>query len=146
VKIPIDTSKFRPATLPRTLIPRSRAMGQIVAALSEDTALTLLRAPLGYGKSVLMSQLLEQLGTPQGFYRIDRSDNEPINFLGHLYQLLLKRVLPEGTDRDQAWTAIRSHLDSLTSPYTLCIDDLTCCVPLVCSVIWKHCCIILPGS
>ena len=99
-------------------------IGQIAVALDEDTALTLLRAPLGYGKSVLMSQLLEQLGTPQGFYRIDRSDNEPINFLGHLYQLLLKRVLAEGTGTEQAWSAIRSHLDSLTAPFTLCIDDL----------------------
>lgn len=124
VKIPIDTSKFRPAPLSRTLIPRPRAIGLIMAALSEDTTLTLLCAPLGYGKSVLMSELLERLGTPQGFYRIDRSDNEPINFLGHLHQLLLKRALPEGTDRDQAWAAIRSHLDSLTSPYSLCLDDL----------------------
>lgn len=99
-------------------------MWQVVAALDEDSVLTLLRAPVGYGKSVLIAQLLEQLGTHQGFYRIDRSDNEPINFLGHLYQLLLKRVLPEGTSMEQAWTAIRSHLDSLTAPYTLCIDDL----------------------
>ena len=124
MKIPIDTSKFRPKALPRTLIPRPRAMGQIVAALAEDTALMLLCAPLGYGKSVLMSQLLEQLGASQGFYRIDRSDNEPIHFLGHLYQLLLKRGLPDAMDKDQAWAAIRSHLDSLTSVYTLCIDDL----------------------
>lgn len=124
MKIPIDTSKFRSAALPRTLIPRPRVLEQIAAALAEDTALTLLRAPLGYGKSVLMSQLLEQLGMPQGFYRIDRSDNEPIHFLGHLYLLLFKRGLPEGMDRDQAWAAIRSHLDSLTSTYTLCFDDL----------------------
>ncbi|MNO50871.1 Serine/threonine-protein kinase PknK [compost metagenome] len=124
MKIPIDTSKFRPAPLPCTLIPRPRGLGMIVDSLHAQSVLTLLRAPLGYGKSVLMSQLLEQLGTAQGFYRIDRSDNEPVNFLGHLYQLLFKQGLPDAMDREQAWVAIRSHLDSLTAPYTLCLDDL----------------------
>lgn len=124
MKIPIDTSKFRPAPMPRTLIPRPRSMGRIVSALNEGAVLTLLRAPLGYGKSVLMGQLLDHLGASQGYYRIDRTDNEPINFLGHMYQLLFKCGLPETMDKAAAWAAIRSHLDSLAGPYTLCIDDL----------------------
>jgi LuxR family maltose regulon positive regulatory protein len=124
VKLPIDTSKFRPASMPRTLIPRTRVMARIGAALHDGVSLILLRAPLGYGKSVVLSQLVEQSGAASGFLRIDRADNDPIQFIGHLYQLLLKRPVSVEMSLDQAWAGIRSHLDSLLAPFTLCLDNL----------------------
>ncbi|MBA1204786.1 helix-turn-helix transcriptional regulator [Pseudomonas capeferrum] len=99
-------------------------MTQITEALQGDATLILLRAPLGYGKSLLLSQLVEQDGAALGFLRIDHGDNDPSHFLGHLYQLLLKRAAPPEMDKDQAWAAIRSHLDGLIAPFVLCLDDL----------------------
>lgn len=99
-------------------------MAQIAAALQGDATLVLLRTPLGYGKSLLLSQLAEQRGAALGFLRIDRADNDPVHFIGHLYYLLLKRAVPVDMDRDQAWAAIRSHLDGLVAPFILCLDNL----------------------
>ncbi|WP_213878937.1 LuxR C-terminal-related transcriptional regulator [Pseudomonas sp. dw_358] len=118
----LDTSKFRSALLPRGGIARPRLLAQLGA--EGAPLLTVLRAPLGYGKSVLMAQLLDSLKTPRGFYRVDARDNDPGVFLAHWHQLLLKIPLAAQVPADQAWAAIRSHLDGLTQTFTLCLDDL----------------------
>lgn len=123
VSKPLDISKFRCAPLPRSAIARPRLLGALTTA-RHNGGLTLLRAPLGYGKSVLIAQWLGQLDGPHGYYRIDARDNDPAVLLGHLHQLLLHASLAPGADNEKAWAAIRSHLDSLTTLYTLCLDDL----------------------
>jgi LuxR family maltose regulon positive regulatory protein len=120
----LDTSKFRSAPLPRICLPRPRLMAAMVAAMRDGAVLTVIRAPLGYGKSVVLTQLLDQLETARGYYRIDPQDNDPLVFLAHLYQLLFNTALPALASKEQAWAAIRSHLDGLAAPYTLCLDDL----------------------
>ncbi|QJI40155.1 hypothetical protein HKK52_04255 [Pseudomonas sp. ADAK2] len=123
MKTPIDLSKFRPAQLPRTLIQRSRLVKRMEDASAQGFCLTLLRAPLGYGKTTLLSQFAAALGTSFGWYRIDRTDNEPVNFIGHLYRLLLKVPAPDEANTSEMWATIRSHLDGLVAPFTLLIDE-----------------------
>lgn len=120
----LDTSKFRRAPLPRICIPRPRLLAAVAAAAREGAVLTIIRAPLGYGKSVLLTQLLDTLDTARGYYRIDPRDNDPLVFLAHLHQLLLNAMLPAMASKEQAWAAIRTHLEGLEAPYTLCLDDL----------------------
>lgn len=119
----LDTSKFRSALLPHPAIERSELLKHLVTARGM-VGLTLLRAPLGYGKSVLLAQLLQRLDGAAGFYRIDVRDNEPVVFLAHLHHLLVHRPLAEDASLAQAWAAIRTALDGLQQPYTLCFDDL----------------------
>ncbi|WP_301107127.1 LuxR C-terminal-related transcriptional regulator [Sporosarcina sp.] len=68
-------------TAPRTTL---EAVGRprLVDSLqyNELRKLTIVRAPAGYGKTTLLSQLISQLEEPVAWLSIDANDNDPIRF------------------------------------------------------------------
>ncbi|MCY1402462.1 HTH-type transcriptional regulator MalT [compost metagenome] len=85
--------------------------------------LSLVRAPLGYGKSTLLAQYAASLESPWAWYRLDSGDNQPLALLLHLHHAL---GLPESStvNIDELWAAIIGHLEGLQSRFTLILDDL----------------------
>ena len=74
----LRTKLYRPP-LTAGLIDRGRLIR--VMNRARDVPLTLVSAPAGYGKSVLVAQWAEQLDSPVAWLSLDASDSEPRAFL-----------------------------------------------------------------
>ena len=67
-------SKTRVPRAAREVIERQRLVN------NHPKKLTIVRAPAGYGKTTLLSQLISQLDGPVAWLSIDTTDNDPIRF------------------------------------------------------------------
>ena len=63
---------------------RPRLGSRLDQALDDDTRLTLLSAPPGYGKSVAVAGWLGSRGVPYAWLSLDEADNDPVRFLRYL--------------------------------------------------------------
>jgi LuxR family maltose regulon positive regulatory protein len=90
---PLILTKMRvPAPRPR-IVPRARLLEQLT--LESGTALVLVCAPAGYGKSTLLaewSQALLQKEVAVAWYALDPSDNDPIPFGSYLVASLAQSL------------------------------------------------------
>ena len=78
-------SKFRPPAITPQHIVRSRLLTKLHACLDKD--LTLLCAPIGFGKSVLLAQWYRELrrqNTRVVWLKLDDGDQEPMRCLIHI--------------------------------------------------------------
>src|SRR5437879_4482856 len=86
-----------PSRLPRDLLlatklhpPHSRsrfiARSRLIERLQQgmESALTLLSAPAGFGKTTLLAQWLAESGPPVAWLSLDSEDNDPVRFLTYL--------------------------------------------------------------
>ena len=76
---PVLRTKLHPLQLTPGLIDRERLIRQMNRAL--EVPLTLVSAPAGYGKSVLVAQWAAQLDSPIAWLSLDAGDSEPRAFL-----------------------------------------------------------------
>ncbi|MEN0134902.1 MAG: protein kinase [Rhodococcus sp. (in: high G+C Gram-positive bacteria)] len=86
---PSASTKFRPPTPPRSLVPRARLLDLIRAG--ERRRLVLIHAPAGFGKSTLAAQWRENLiaaGVRVAWLSIDHDDNNVVWFLAHLTEAI----------------------------------------------------------
>ncbi|WP_128644273.1 serine/threonine-protein kinase [Rhodococcus opacus] len=86
---PSVSTKFRPPTPTRALVPRSRLLDLLRAG--ERRRLVLIHAPAGFGKSTLAAQWRENLiaaGIPVAWLSIDHDDNNVVWFLTHLTEAI----------------------------------------------------------
>lgn len=92
---PLILTKIRvPAPRPR-IVPRARLLAALT--LEAGTALVLICAPAGYGKSTVLtewSQSLAQHDTIVAWYALDASDNDPILFGSYLVASLTRAFGP----------------------------------------------------
>lgn len=120
----VQLNKLRPPRLPALPIIRPQLQQRLQEAAERGVLLTLLRAPLGYGKSTLLAQYAAGLETPWAWLRCDSADNQPLVLLLHLHRAL--GLPPPDAPRDEAslWAEIVAHLERPSTRLTLILDDL----------------------
>ncbi|SDN17761.1 LuxR C-terminal-related transcriptional regulator [Pseudomonas jinjuensis] len=124
---PVKPSKLRPAPLPANALQRPQLLHRLTDASERGCLMTLLSAPLGYGKSTLLAQYAAQLATPWAWLRCDAGDNHALTLLLHLGHAL-DVTLPERplmpADEGPLWARILQQLESFDGRFTLLFDDL----------------------
>lgn len=126
---PPKCNKLRPPQIPAEALPRPALLSALRDAAHRGVTLSLLRAPVGYGKSTLLAQYAEHLteaGQPWAWYRLDDSDNHTPNLLVqlcHALELPLPGQTLGRTDEARLWTAIVNHLESRDTVFSLILDD-----------------------
>ena len=100
-----------------------------------ETTVTLVSAPAGYGKSVLVSHWADTVQHPVSWISLDESDSDPAQFLDYLAAALddaLPGACPELKDLVGAGQLppiehlaglLINELDGLDRPFVLCLDD-----------------------
>ncbi len=127
----------------RTKLHRPRVLADIVCrgrlhALMDrglETTVTLVSAPAGYGKSVLVSHWADSVEHPVAWISLDESDSDPAQFLDYLAAALdeaLSGACPALNDLIGAGQLppienlagrLINELDRLDRPFVLCLDD-----------------------
>lgn len=107
--------------------PRSALSKRLTVAAQQGVLLSLIKAPLGYGKSTLLAHYASTLNLPWAWFRIDANDNQPLHLLSQLCHALGLSVpdAPMGqVDISSLWASITNYLESQGSRFTLILDDL----------------------
>lgn len=123
-------NKLRPPQLPAMGLARPALLKCLDDAAHSDVLLSLISAPVGYGKSNLLAQYalsLSDSALPWAWYRLDVSDNQPLNLLVqlcHALELPLPCATPGRADEASLWTCIVNYLESRERRFTLILDDL----------------------
>ncbi|MGB5585863.1 MAG: response regulator, partial [Gammaproteobacteria bacterium] len=128
----LQTKLHRPA-IPPDLVPRTRLLERLEAGRIQP--LTLVVAPAGYGKSVLISSWLAHCDWPAAWISLDRDDNDLRQFLLY-FVAAVQSVYPHACEeiQDLARTpqlptlptlvsTLSNELDALDQPFILAIDD-----------------------
>ena len=71
------STKLQPPQLTSDYIPRPR----VFRSFDRQRKMTLVSAPVGYGKSTLLSSWLETLDCPTAWFSLDENDNDLVVFL-----------------------------------------------------------------
>ena len=129
----LRTKLFRPP-IPRDYLARPRLLAKIEQGRS--CPLTLVSAPAGYGKTVLVSSFLETCPLPHGWLSLDESDNDFGLFLAYLLATI-DAIFPGALRRTQLLLntanlppvsavadSLISELAELESDFILVLDDL----------------------
>lgn len=123
----VNPSQLRQPRLDDSLLPRPRLLRQLQDAAARGCRLTLLSAPLGYGKTTLLAQYAASLATPVAWYRLDTADNQTLQLLLHLGAALglpapAQPLTP--ADEPRLWSAVLQRLEQHGDGFTLILDDL----------------------
>ncbi len=92
---PLVLTKVRVPVLRPRIVPRARLTGLL--APGQGTALILVCAPAGYGKTTLLSEWAHSLvkgGTAAAWYSLDPGDDDPIPFAAYLIASFLEALGP----------------------------------------------------
>ena len=129
----LRTKLFRPP-IPRDYVVRPRLLDKIEQGRNHP--LTLISAPAGYGKTVLVSSFLATCPLPAAWLSLDENDNDFALFLGYLLAALAT-VFPGSLHRTQLFLSktslppvpaiadsLISELAELESDFILVLDDL----------------------
>jgi LuxR family transcriptional regulator, maltose regulon positive regulatory protein len=81
-RIDLLSTKLHPPPSREKWVVRVRLLEKLNAALNHK--LTLICAPAGYGKTTLLSQWIHHRNKPMGWVSLDRSDNDPVQFLRYI--------------------------------------------------------------
>jgi LuxR family maltose regulon positive regulatory protein len=127
---PIIDTKLTPPDLPAVLVPRPH-LGKL---LDDSTKVTAVVAPAGFGKTVVVREWVETLGSPVAWYSLDALDADPSCFWAHLVEALDRAVglgpEPQAVlaERGAEGTAfIHTLIHALVAtgrPVVLLLDDL----------------------
>lgn len=122
----INPCQLRAPTLTDRFLSRPRLLQRLDDSASRGSRLTLLSAPLGYGKSTLLAQHAERLRTPWAWLRLEQADNQPLRLLLHLHAALGLTAPARSlvaADAQILWHAILRQLEAAEC-FTLILDDL----------------------
>ncbi len=92
---PLVLTKVRVPALRSRIVPRARLTTLLTG--EQETAVILVCAPAGYGKTTLLSawaQSLIKIGTAAAWYALDPGDDDPIPFGAYLVASLLQALGP----------------------------------------------------
>ena len=132
------SSKLRPPTYNIDLIPRPQLLERLENYT--DNSCIILHAPAGYGKSVLLTQWLQQLdtrGIRTAWLGLDADDKEPLQFLSYIYLAITEAL---GTQRTKsknneqhtgfnivstkaAFVVVFNLLEEIREPLLIILDD-----------------------
>ncbi|HKJ68903.1 MAG TPA: AAA family ATPase, partial [bacterium] len=79
---PLLSTKLHIPPVRQDVVSRSRLVERLDKGL--DTRLTLISAPAGFGKTTVLSEWIHQKQIRVGWYSIDPSDNDPLQFFAYL--------------------------------------------------------------
>lgn len=124
-------TKLRPPHLTGDFVVRTRLLDR----LDRLPALTLVTAPVGYGKTTLVTMWVTQAGLPCAWLSLDPADNEPAAYLLDVVAAV-RTIAPEfgaGTVNlltalsdvpvARAAAALMNELDALQNDFVLVLDD-----------------------
>ncbi len=89
----LQTKLHIPQPTPRTIF-RSYLLSRIDGGLASGCKLTLISAPVGYGKSTLVSSWLAETKCPAAWLSLDAEDNEPVRFWTYIIAAI-QTIQPE---------------------------------------------------
>ena len=113
-------SKMRPPRLRPERVRRDRLFAQLGAARA--LPLTLVSAPAGYGKSVLVADWLAHSELPFGWVSLDPGDGDPSSFLAYLVSAV--RSVAPGACPQSLDTAMASTLPSIERIAARLVNEL----------------------
>jgi LuxR family maltose regulon positive regulatory protein len=101
-----------------------------------ERPLTLISAPAGYGKSVLISSWLETCGSPGAWLSLDEQDNDLHQFLAYLLASV-QTIFPDSVSKTAILvnaptlpplpvlvSSLTNELDAIEENFILVIDDI----------------------
>lgn len=128
----IQTKLNRPP-LPVDLVPRPHLATWLEQR--RERSLTLVSAPAGYGKSILISYWLESVDCPSAWLSLDERDNEIGIFLGH-FLAAIETIFPFAMSETRALLMVAplppisamarimiNELNQIEEPFILVLDD-----------------------
>lgn len=80
---PILSTKLYIPSIRPNLVPRPRLIEQLNEGLTHTPSMTLISAPAGFGKTMLVSDWLWQSDLAATWLSLDDSDNDPTRFLAY---------------------------------------------------------------
>lgn len=131
--IHVVPAKITVPPVQRELAPRPRLLARLASGLTGR--LTLVSAPAGYGKTVLLAAWAERCGLPAAWIAIDAGDNDPARFLRVLAAALepvcpgIGRILrdlfksPQLPAQDELLAGLLGAIASSAGPFVLVLDD-----------------------
>ncbi len=133
VKPILQTKLHRPSP-PPDLVPRTRVLEQLEAGRVRP--LTLVSAPAGYGKSILISSWLETCcDWPSAWISLDKDDSNLRQFLGY-FVAAVQSAFPQACEQTRDLVSapqlpplpalvasLSNDLDAIDKPFTLVLDD-----------------------
>jgi LuxR family transcriptional regulator, maltose regulon positive regulatory protein len=127
------STKLYPPPLRPGLIRRAALLARLDQGLALGRVLTLVSAPAGYGKTMLVRAWLEGLTWPYTWLALDRSDNFPAQFLAYLVAALqrvngrigvqLKPAEAGAEDLTSAFETLINDINAFGHPFVLVLDD-----------------------
>lgn len=126
-------TKLHPPPVRPREVARKRLMRKLDAAVNQK--LTLVCAPAGYGKTTLLSQWTHQHPGPVGWVSLDRSDNDPAQFLRYILAALqqidpavgalIPGMLqpPQPLSSMHAWVTLINDVAASEKEFILVLDD-----------------------
>jgi len=111
--------KLLPPPVPKTFVPRTKLLKRIEANIKKP--LTLISAPAGYGKSVLMSSWLEKSRYPNAWLSLDERDNDFRTFAIY-FVAAIQGVFPEAGNKTLAMLQLGSLPPSKIIAHSLLSD------------------------
>jgi LuxR family maltose regulon positive regulatory protein len=131
---PLLATKLHPPRPRSRLVPRAHLVERLQQGM--ESALTLISAPAGFGKTTLLAQWLAASGTSVAWLSLDPEDNDPVRFLTYLLaalQIPLPHVsmtvlslleAARGTPLESVFTVLTNDLMKREIPdFALVLDD-----------------------
>lgn len=138
-RLHILESKCRVPLVPGDILPRPRLFQELNDWRTRR--LTIVQAPPGYGKTMLVAswlhyhkETLSEQGIGVGWLSLDEGDDDPRQFMAH-FAVALEPVIPEATrvveqnllhgqaDLQQSIKILLNAISGLTTPILMVIDD-----------------------
>src|SRR3972149_613976 len=117
------------------LVPRPRLIEQLNEGLHRMPSVTLISAPVGYGKTTLVSEWVACCERPAAWLSLDEGDSDPTRFLAYLVAALqtLQKNTGEGVSSvlqdsqllpiESVLTGLLNEVTSFPYQFTLVLDD-----------------------
>lgn len=120
----LNPARLRPPSLPIGLLSRIQLLRRLGEAAQAGCRLSLLSAPLGSGKSILLAEYAGTLASAWAWVRCVTTDNQPRVFLAHLAAALGLPPETMGDSEEALWGGIIDNLERRRERFTLFLDDL----------------------
>jgi ATP/maltotriose-dependent transcriptional regulator MalT/CheY-like chemotaxis protein len=133
-KTPIIHTKLHRPPIPKNHVDRPRLLKQFEK--DHRKPLTLVSAPAGYGKSILLSFWLENCDCPNAWYSLDESDNSLRQFLIYFLSAI-RTMFPDAVEKTLALAnssnlppmkglvaSLLNEMNLIDQDYILAIDDI----------------------
>ncbi|MEG1038383.1 MAG: LuxR C-terminal-related transcriptional regulator [Pseudomonas sp.] len=119
----LQPNQLRMPAEPARALTRERLIERLTQAV-DGGCFVLLQAPVGYGKSILLSQFARRQAATSAWLRLSAADNQPLSLLLHLQAALGMPASTAPIDAQRLWRDIQQYLERLPEPLTLLLDDL----------------------